>query len=272
MTLSSFFDLVAFTTATTGTGTITVGSAVAGARTPATAGIADGTTVSYSIKDGSNYESGIGVTGSSGTTLTRTVLSSSNSNTAISLSGTATVAYTALAQDLNFGMQQLGQIVTSGSQATVDFTSISQDFSSLHVECVMADTQSGTSQTSLFMKVNNDGTSGNYTSTARTGAANDSSFFSSIAATSSGSYVGSMPQSGNTSIVGISVITIPAYARTVWHKSFMLQNWNDDASFVGYNFTGGGRWKSTAAINRLTFSTSGTAFADGLPFTLYGLR
>jgi hypothetical protein len=83
------------TTATTGTGTITLGSAVSGYLTFAGAGVANGETVTYAIKDGANSEIGEGVYTASGTTLTRTVIKSTNSDSAINLSGAAEVFITA---------------------------------------------------------------------------------------------------------------------------------------------------------------------------------
>ena len=89
------------TTATTGTGTITLGSAVDGFQTFAAAGVSNGETVRYCIEDGtSNFELGSGVFTASGTTLTRVVSESSNSNNAINLSGSAIVFITAIAADL----------------------------------------------------------------------------------------------------------------------------------------------------------------------------
>lgn len=88
------------TTATVGTGTITLGAAVSGYLTFANAGIATGDIVSYGIKDGANSEVGTGTYTTSGTTLTRTVTKSTNSNAAISLSGAAEVYITARAEDL----------------------------------------------------------------------------------------------------------------------------------------------------------------------------
>ncbi len=89
------------TTSTTGTGTITLGSAVDGFQTFAAAGVSNGETVRYCIEDGtSNFELGSGVFTASGTTLTRVVSESSNSNNAINLSGDAIVFITAIAADL----------------------------------------------------------------------------------------------------------------------------------------------------------------------------
>jgi hypothetical protein len=88
------------TTATTGTGTITLGSAVAGYQSFADAGVVNGDVVRYVIEDGSDWEIGTGTYTSSGTALSRTVDESSNADAAINLSGTATVFVSAVAADV----------------------------------------------------------------------------------------------------------------------------------------------------------------------------
>tara|TARA_Y100001972_G_C7430514_1_gene221700 strand:- start:12 stop:464 length:453 start_codon:yes stop_codon:yes gene_type:complete len=88
------------TTSTTGTGTITLGSALDGFQTFTGAGVTNGQTVQYCIEDAANFEIGTGVFTTSGTTLTRNVSESSNSDSAINLSGTAIVFITAVAADL----------------------------------------------------------------------------------------------------------------------------------------------------------------------------
>ena len=112
-------------TSTTGTGTITLGSALSGYQTFAQAGITNGQTVRYAIEDGTNFEIGSGVYTSSGTTLTRSVTESSNSDNAISLSGSAEVFITASAADIfvNDGATSLTTtgVITGGTvEATSD--------------------------------------------------------------------------------------------------------------------------------------------------------
>jgi hypothetical protein len=101
--MGKLYNLARMTTATTGTGTITLGSAVSGFLTFAQAGVANGDVVSYGIEDGANREVGTGTYTSSGTTLSRSVVKSTNSNTAINLSGSAQVFITPLASDMLVG-------------------------------------------------------------------------------------------------------------------------------------------------------------------------
>lgn len=111
------YNRVKFTTSTTGTGTLTVGPAVSGFRTPAQASIPDGTKVSYSIEDGTSWETGRGVYTVSGTTLSRGALQSSNSDAAINLSGSAVVMITVLAEDIPYSkpyVEFAGTTTTAG--------------------------------------------------------------------------------------------------------------------------------------------------------------
>jgi hypothetical protein len=105
-------DRVSMSTATTGTGDITLGSATAGYQSFATAFGSGSTRVGYAIADGNNWEVGKGVF--NGTTgLTReSIRSSSSGGAAISLSGSATVwcdASAELLDNANVGQQVAGR-------------------------------------------------------------------------------------------------------------------------------------------------------------------
>ena len=68
------------------------------------------------------------------------------------------------------------------------------------------------------------------------------------------------------------IVEIVGYASTTWHKRILARFGNDDATTNGLTSFHNARWKSTAAINQLTFATEGTAFKDGSIFTLYGRK
>jgi hypothetical protein len=87
-------------TATTGTGTITLGTAESGYQSFADAGVADADVVRYVIEDGTDWEIGTGTYTASGTTLSRTVAESSNADAALNLTGSAVVYVSAAAEDI----------------------------------------------------------------------------------------------------------------------------------------------------------------------------
>lgn len=91
-------DRVQETTATTGTGTVTLAGAVSGYRTFATAFGASSVRTHYLLVSGSLWEVGVG-TFNGTTSLTRDqILSSSSAGSAITLAGTSNVFCTAPAE------------------------------------------------------------------------------------------------------------------------------------------------------------------------------
>jgi len=117
----AYANRVWMTTATTGTGTITLGSAKAGYLTFAEAGVANTNTVTYVIVDGNDFEIGTGTYTTSGTTMSRdTVIASKIGGTAgtskINLSGTAEVFLTIKAEDV--GLLDRAQTWTASQTMT----------------------------------------------------------------------------------------------------------------------------------------------------------
>lgn len=171
-------------------------------------------------------------------------------------------------------LTQIAQVVTSGSQATVDFSSIPSTYSSLRLEFFSRDTQAGTGAVVVRLKINNDGTAGNYTASAFAGTQNGAAINGTTAASTRGVFMGAHPQDGNTAgMVGSAVVTLVGYAGTTFHKRIMSQAAYEAAGTVNLvTVSLSGAWKSVAAINRLTLLTDGTAFKDGSVVTLYGIQ
>lgn len=123
MTISvpRLFSLARMTTATTGTGTITLGSAATVNGTLylsfSAAGVSDGDIVAYGIQDTGGSEYGYGTYTAAGTTLTRNVIRSTNSNNAINLSGSAQVFISAGNAELLWGFTEARNMAISASAA-----------------------------------------------------------------------------------------------------------------------------------------------------------
>jgi hypothetical protein len=108
------------TTATVGTGTITLGAAKEGFQTFAEAGANEGDVIVYAVEDNGAWEIGEG-TYSSGT-LTRNVSYSSAGGSPISLSGAAEVFGTVRASDVGAAgvLQPVGQDLNTSGSVTLD--------------------------------------------------------------------------------------------------------------------------------------------------------
>jgi microcystin-dependent protein len=97
--MAKLFNRAKMTTSSTGTGTITLGSAENGFQSFADAGVVNNDVVQYLIEEGTAWEIGEGTYTASGTTLTRTPSESSIGGGAITLGGTAKVSITATHSD-----------------------------------------------------------------------------------------------------------------------------------------------------------------------------
>lgn len=300
------YDRVQETSTTTGTGTYTLAGAVLGYQSFAAVG--DGNTCYYCAMgvdgngnpNGDGWEVGLGTYTAAGTTLARTaVLASTNGGAAVNWAAgtrrifvtipaggapplsltnatglplTAGAGVTGILPGANGGgLVRLAQVITAGSQTTVDFSSISALYQALVIHWIAQNSGAGTTDVAMHLKINNDGTSGNYTSAGRTGILNGSASNANVGATAAGGAVGTLAQSGTSGSASGGEIIIPGYAQTTFHKRVVGKHAEDTTTAGIFVATSGFRWKSTVAINQLTFAASdGTAFTDGSIFTLYG--
>ena len=121
--MTKFVNRAKVYTATTGTGDVTLGSAVIGHQTFDSAGVLNSDIVRYAIEDGTDWEIGIGTYTTVGSVLTRSVTESSNAGTPISLTGNAIVYVTASSADL-LQPQDIG-ITVQGYSAALQGTTAS---------------------------------------------------------------------------------------------------------------------------------------------------
>lgn len=159
--MAALLNRARMTTATTGTGTVTLGSASSGYATFAEAGAVNATVYSYCIEDGADFEIGIGTYTSSGTTFSRdTVTVSKISGTAgtskLNLSGSATIFVTGRAQDLLI-TDNIGVSVTvshAGTPLTLTNTTDTAFNTALTIDSDRATPTNG-DRVSMFMRASN---------------------------------------------------------------------------------------------------------------------
>ncbi len=259
------YNLAKMTTATTGTGTITLGSAVSGFLSFANAGVQNGELVFYGIRDGSNSEVGYGTYTSSGTTLTRNVIKSTNSDSAISLSGSAIVFITALAQSI--GKIWIATVTPTGATAT--FSSIPGFYKKLYIDFAMRSTQTA-NVVDGYCKINSDTTAANYfgqegwsykTIVGANQFNTNRQWTSAICAASAPS-----------NEFSVGRIEIPYYNVSSFNKHllFSLSHRRDVSTWNLIEYYGALNWLSTSTITDIEFSLSAGNFTSGSIIDLYG--
>jgi hypothetical protein len=134
---------VKVSTATTGTGTITLGATQAGYQSFSSGGIADGDTLRYTIEDGNDWEIGTGVYNSSGPLLSRTLIES-NTGSLLNLTGSAVVFITGIADDVVTTKGSLTKSFVADEEALIQLSHPAQPAPVVSVTKEVAQTGSST--------------------------------------------------------------------------------------------------------------------------------
>ena len=147
------------------------------------------------------------------------------------------------------------------SAATVTFTSISQDYTDLLFVGSLQTLSSG-----AYLRGTYNGDAGNnYSQTTLYGNGTSAS-----SSRNTNSPVNYFAQIGNTSSTSFTIYSInfTNYSNTTTHKTILTRCGHADFEMEAVV----GLWRSTAAINAITFSLNFSSFAVGSTFSLYGIK
>lgn len=248
-------------TATAGTGTVTVGSAVAPYRTWAAAGAVAGNYYDYLIEDGTAWEIGTGLY--NGTTITRPGPTTdrnfaSSSGALINLSGSATIACVAGAQGAE--TQFVGEIVAAGGETSLSIANIPPGLRDLYVTYSFNLTTN--TSTNVAVRLNDDA-SALYDTYRHFGG----STINGDQALSQTSITNLAAAAATANMFSSGDLMFDRYTATDRFKNFRGKSHQANS---GHVIDYAGRWRSLAAINKVTFFMPTLAFAAGSVLTVYG--
>lgn len=163
------------------------------------------------------------------------------------------------------GIHVLFDSTLGADAANFDITSIPASYHTLELYFDGRSTASASADTAM-LRINNDSTITDYQSQVLQGSsstASASQAFQTLGAIEAGLVTGA---TSTASTSGTVWATIPNYAGTTWQKQVITANetWDTNATNAGRSCIMGGRWLSTAAINRLTlFPSTGPNWKAG---------
>ena len=164
--------------------------------------------------------------------------------------------------------------VGAGGIGAVDFTSIPSTYTDL---CVKWSARTDNSNIFGFDYVYLNGSQTSYTA-ARVIEGTGAGVSSFTTATTYGANLDSVGNTSTASTFANSELYIPNYASSN-NKSFSIDAVGENNATTAYSQLIAGLWSNSAAINRITFSTSGTSLSGGTPkymqhstFYLYGIK
>ena len=165
--------------------------------------------------------------------------------------------------------ESIATVVGTGSSQLITLSSIPSTYKHLQIRAIFRSTEAG-SGTNFYMYVNGD-TATNYSYHTLRGEGTTAS--ASGNATVAQMFVGRAPGAGTTAgIMNATIIDIHDYANTSKYKTFRYVSGKDDNTYGGDLVLRSGSWRSTSAINSITFNIDNPNFSNLSSIALYGIK
>ena len=163
----------------------------------------------------------------------------------------------------------IATVTSTGSTATVSFTSISSTYTDLFI-AISARSSQAINTSNMYVQFNSD-TGANYSSTRITG--DGSTTISQRDANTDYPPIGNIPGNNTAaSTFGDVYININNYANANKRKAYLCRS-GAATSTSGKVWISAGLWRNTAAITSVQIVCDGISnFSSGSTFTLYGIK
>ena len=159
--------------------------------------------------------------------------------------------------------------VGSGGTATISFSSIPSTYKHLQIRGILKETNSGSFDDPVYVQFNGD-TGSNYSYHSVYGNGSGAATLSGVSQTSILSY--GTPSNNFTSVWGGTILDILDYANTNKFKTTRWLNGFDSNTTTGSINFSSGNWRSTFAINSITFTPAGGVWSQYTQLALYGVK
>jgi hypothetical protein len=168
--------------------------------------------------------------------------------------------------------ESIATVTLSSSQATVSFSSIPSTFRHLQLRCLIKTARTSSNLSSTPFIFNSDSTNlYSYHDVQGNGATTSASGSASTQTIDSGRVSGNL---SSANVFGAQIIDILDYADTNKYKTVRFLNGfdNNGSGVIALN---SGAWRSTSAINSITFQApfdAATGYLQYSSFALYGIK
>jgi hypothetical protein len=165
--------------------------------------------------------------------------------------------------------ESIATVTAAGGEASLSFTSIPSTYKHLQMRFFAKDTNAGTSQDALRIRLNSDSGT-NYTEHSLRGTGT-SAVAGGVTGRNELRIDSCITQDGSTNIFGAGVMDLIDYASTTKNKT-MRGFAGQDKNGAGIVTLSSGLWLNTAAVTAIQVLPESGNFAAGTVFSLYGIK